>query len=376
MTIGVGFPRYQLSVYDNYTGDRLMVLGLNASYNMRYDMRLNDVGKFGLTLPYSDAMYTLFAKDNFIDVERESPDGTMIVENTYLVRDRERFEAQDDERLFIGGLDLNHLLDRRIIDPEDDSAFPNNGGFSTKAGNAGDVIREYIREQAGDMASEGRLMPRLTVGVPSVAGEGVGANLRYENLLDELQKLAKSGGVDFQIVHTGNGDLTCNIGSVGTDRSMDTNPLAPYTILSPVRGNIANPKLIEDATKEINFAYALGDGASANRTVLKLGTIAQFDSAYNRIEKKMDARQTDKGNAFALYTETLKFLIDKQATKAFEFDYLQGSPGFIYRADWYFGDVLTAQYGMFIESLRVTQLEFSLDANGEEIQVTVETYNA
>lgn len=352
-----------------------MVIGLNQSYNMRYDMRLNDVGKFGLTLPYSDAMYELFAKDHFIDVERESPSGTMLVENTYLVRDRERFEAEDDERLFIGGLDLNHLLDRRIVDPDDDSAFPNNGGFSTKAGNAGDVIREYIREQCGDMASEGRLMPRLTVGVPSVAGEGVGANLRYENLLDELQKLAKSGRVDFQVVHVGDGDLLCNIGRVGTDRSIESNPLAPYTVLSPQRGNIANPKSIEDATKEVNFAYALGDGASSNRTVLKLGTLALFDSAYNRIERKMDARQTDKGNAFALYTETLKFLIEKSAEKKLEFDYLQGSPGFIYGSDWFFGDTITAQYGMFTETLRITQLEFSLDSDGESLEVTTERYN-
>lgn len=367
----MSLPRYQVSVYDEVSGDRLGLFSLVEGYSLRYEIRLNDVGVMALTLPYTLANWQLFTKDRFIDIMRERPDGSLVVEATYFARSRERFADEQRERMVVGGLHVNHLLERRFIDPEDDSVQPN-GGYATKAGEAGGVIRAYIREQAGDLASSARGFPKFTVPIETDVGTGVGANLRYFNLLLEMQKLANIGGVDFEITHTGGGNLLCTVGVLGTDRTVTTNRVPPFTILTPKRGNLADPKLVIDSSDEKTFFYALGDGARADRLIVKYTTLRVGDTPYNRIEQKVDARVNNKKNAaFQMLMAAVKVANDSVEERKLKVDFLSDAPGLRYREDWFFGDKVTVQWGDFDEDMRISVLTFTLTSTGEELEVEI-----
>src|SRR5688572_10089559 len=156
---------YQVNVLDRITGAPLIVLDPTAFYTMRYNRELNGVGKLVITLPATDMLVELFDTrnylDNFIEVFRTDPaNGELALEEVYMLRLNHLFREGNEERLVIGALSLNHLLMRRIVDPEDDPLSVD--GYSSKEGPADSVMREYVIEQCGTSASVDRRYPNFT----------------------------------------------------------------------------------------------------------------------------------------------------------------------------------------------------------------------
>lgn len=205
----MALAQYQFSLYDIRTGDLLMVYDSQSVYEVRYSRALNGIGVFAFTLPSSNGLDALFAKDNLIEVQRTSPvTGKLIVEDTYLVRITDRLYEDDYEFYIVGGKSLNDLIARRIVDPNDDPAQA--GGYSTKAGAADSVMRAYALEQLGSSASVDRQIPNLTINSVPGVGQAVGQRLRHENLLDVFQGIADRADVDFNIRRvTGNNLELC-----------------------------------------------------------------------------------------------------------------------------------------------------------------------
>lgn len=360
-------PDYQLQVTDPTTGDILLIIPLTTSYNLRYSLSLNDVGVFALSVDDTPTFREVFYKDSIVDVYRSDYAGVLQLEGTYLVRVLDKRLVDNARRLIIGGLCLNHLIDRRIVDPDDDSIAPQSG-YSTKAGLAGNVISDYIREQAGQSASSDRQTLRLTVPAPNALGVGTGANLRYESLLDEMAKLAVVGLVDFRVLHLGNADFTCVVGLLGRDRRIPNTGVPPYTIINPNLGNVSEMSLVRDSRKEKTFIYSLGEGEGTGRYLLKISSPALNDSPYNRVEYKEDSSNE---SPYQQYLSALKSLDQNREQIELEFSIDPSSYGMVYRRDIGFADQLTVQWDDVEQSAKVSELDITVEGAEETISLTV-----
>lgn len=249
---------YQLTVRNPADGTVRIVLDGTAFDDCRYSRALNDVGVFAMTLPSDPDWPAIFTVDALIDVERTSPlTGYLQTEETYLARLSHRFREGDQERYVVGGLSLNHLLARRVVDPDDDPAAA--GGFSTKAGPADDILHDYADEQCANPINSLRAFPNFSVAASTSVGAAAGRRLRYELLLEVFQDVANQSNVDFIITRLIDNVLRLTIAPIGADRTRTRNyPFAPFVELTPQRGNLGEPSLLFDRKREQNYVYALG----------------------------------------------------------------------------------------------------------------------
>lgn len=371
----MSLPDYQITVIDPVTGQTITVYDGSALYEMRYNRPLNDIGAIAITLPVQDnglRLRGIFTLDTLVEVARTSPvTGKLQVEETFLTRLTHRFRENNEQRFVVGGLSLNHLLSRRLIDPDDDPLAA--GGFSTKAGPADEVMRAYAREQCGDLASSDRQFPNFSVGSVLSVGTGVGKRLRYENLFEIFQELSRSGGVDFVVKRVIGNTLRLTVAPIGSDKSTSTNyPFAPSVMFNPDRGNLANPSLVMDRKKEGNVCYALGQGQGEFRIVAKVTGTGMGDSPYNRLEFAEDVRIAERGQADQLLTAAREALKERQPQREFTFDTSSQAPGNVYRQDWDIGDVVTAAWDEEQINLRIRDVELNISDSGEDINVVME----
>jgi len=370
----MSLPNYQVEVISPLTGDIIHIFDSQALFDLHYDRALDGIGALAMTLPATNAYAAMFPTDTFIEVRRTSPiTGMLILEDTYLSRLTHRFREGNDERLVIGAVSLNHLIGRRVIDPA--GLGSSAGGFSTKAGTADEVMREFAREQMADLATTGRDFPNFTVGLTPGTGKPVGKRARYENLLDVFQDLAIQGQTDFLISRISANNLRLAIQPIGLDRTKGTNyPFAEFTQFDPDRGNLSAPSLMVDAKKELNFCYALGQGQGDTRIVASVAGDNVSASPYNRIEFTADVRQSDRSDSLYLLTGARKAITDNQVVQEFTFEPITGVSGTIYRKDFDLGDKITARWGDISVDLRVTNVEINIGADGEDLSIKLEPY--
>lgn len=356
------------------TGNVIKVFDAQIFYQVRYSRVYNGIGAIAITLPVGNVPAAAFdLTDMFIEVQRTSPiTGQLIIEETYLARSWRRYRQGSDERYTLGGLSLNHLLARRVVDPADDPISA--GGYVTRAGAADVVLYEYANTQIGTLASAPRQMPGLTV--PGVLGVAppVGLRLQYENLFQVFQQTCQQAGIDFQISRTSGINMELNIGYLTVDRTQDANyPTQPFVLLTPERGNLSNPSFSRDRTDEKNFVYMQGKGQGADRyTIQWQDSTTTSASPFNRIEYAADARNVEKGDSLGILTEAIDALKETQQIIKFEFDPQGTEPGNIYRQNWDVGDLITATWGANTADLRILSVEINLSEAGENIAITTQ----
>lgn len=371
-TIDTSLPTYQIEVYSPVTGALLRVIDPADFFEISYTRKLNDVGSIAFTLPYTAEFESLFQLDYLVDVHRENPDtGLLNKDETYFVRYIERFRQGADERLVIGGFSVMHLLDRRLIDPDDD---PNAAaGFSAKTGAADVVMRSYALEQLGTSASVNRQAPDFEVFPVAGVGDPVFIKKGYDRLLKVLQELGDAGNMDFHCDRIAGRIIRLTIERIGQDKRKSANyPGSEWVGLDPDRGNLQSPSLILDRKKEKNTVYGLGEGDGANRRIVKLTSAAVSDSPFNRIEFVKDAKNSEQADNADLQTEARAALRENAVKTKLEFTVGGAIPGNTYKRDWDLGDKVTVEWGLVSRDVRITEVDISLDDNGEGIAVTVE----
>lgn len=370
----MSLPNYQIVVLDT-SGSVRRIYDTATFYELTYSRVYNGVGRFAVTFPANAVPDDTFTLDCFVEIYRESPATSELTrEQTYLTRVLHRYREDDVDKFTAGGVSLEHLLARRIIDPSDDPAAAG-GGYSTKAGPADAVIREYVREQAGPLSSAARRIPNFDVVPVAGIGEGVGDRLRFENLLDVVQKLATRAEIGFVVERISGNQLEMRVGLLTTDRRVDTNyPFTASTLFDPKRGNLRDPSLRIDAIDQKNYLYLQGQGQGSNRIVLQFPGNGLIDSPYNRLEFVSDARNIEKGSASGLITQGAALLQENLPKTEFDFEIDGTTPGATYRLDFDVGDLVTGQWDEFTEDLRITSVEIALNAGGESLTISTEKY--
>lgn len=369
-------PSYQVVCLDPATGLVVSLLDSQTFDEMRYSRVYNGIGAIAITMPFEAVVPLMFDRvDLFIDVQRTSPTtGELITEETYLARRFQRYRDQNNrERYTIGGVSLNHLIARRIVDPDDDPLEA--GGYSTKDGAADAVLYEYCSQQMGGAGvTTSRAFPGLNVAGVLGTFPAVGQRLRYDNLLQICQDLCKPIQMDFQIVRTSGILMQMNIGQLTVNRTYTANfPLNPVVLLTPQRGNLTAPSLTRDYTDEQNVVYMQGKGQGADRAVIKYPDGAAISSSpFNRIEFAADSRNTEKGDTLGLVTDAAAALKEKQKLTSFEFQSEGTEPGNQYRNDWDVGDRVSVQWEDALFDVRITSVDVRISAAGEQLNVTTE----
>ncbi|MBA3867788.1 MAG: hypothetical protein H0X30_01390 [Anaerolineae bacterium] len=364
-------PNYQITVYSPLDGSAKAVFDGASFDDVKYSKILNDVGLFAATMPYSDQLASIFTLDSLIEVQRTSPlTGRLQTEDVYFCRLTHHFREGNEEKFVVGGLSLNHLLARRLVDPADDPLAA--AGYSTKAGPADDILHDYANEQCGVSASAARQFPNFSVAPSSSVGASAGRRLRYENLLDIFQNVANQSNVDFTTSRITGNTLRLVIAPIGTDKTRSRNyPFAPFVELNPLRGNLSDPSLLFDRKQEQNYVYALAQGPGESRIVTRLSSDSISDSPYNRIEFTTDIRSAERGDNTTILTSARAALYDKQPHKEFTFRPSGTEAGGTYRIDYDIGDLVTCTFGNDSFDLRIRGVEITLSPNNEEISVTV-----
>lgn len=371
-------PRYEVFLISCIDGTVQAVFDGSSFWDLKYSRVLNGVGRIAMTIPGNNQYRSLFGLDYFIEVYRTDPASTiqaLIKEDTYLVRLTHRYREENDERFVVGGVSLNHLMQRRIVDPS--NAMGGGGGYSTKAGAADTVIRAYCDEQMVTTFDPLRAFPGLSIAVVAGTGFPVGARLRFENLLEQMQNLAYRGGTDFIITRTTSNNLLLTIAPIGADKTKTTNyPWNAWVGLNPPRGNLQRPSFSIDRTDEQNVVYALGEGQDVNRTLLVQPGLTVTDSPYNRIEFTSDVRNIVKGDPTGMLTGARVALQAQLPKFDFSFEPTGLEPGNVYRLDWDIGDRVTAYWDDLNQDLRMTEVEISVSGeSGESIKITSTRYD-
>lgn len=363
---------YQITIFNGATGATLAVFG-GDQVLLRYSRTLNDVGSLSLSLPIFAGYRTIFGLDYFIEVARTSPvTGLFTVEETYLCREVNTFRSGNEETLVVGALSLNHLIARRLIYPPDDPAQA--GGYSTKAGRAEVVMREYLRQQMGDLASAARQTPGLTIPPGVGNGNSVGDRLRLDNLLTKMQDFAHRSFVDFRIRRLYDNVLQLDIMPIGSDRTRQSNELygRPFVYFSTKRGNLNEPSLDIDRREEATFCFVEGQGQGANRLLYQVRGDTVFDSPFNRIEFTADASNAKDNDPTTIYGIGQDALRDKRYNPTLTFAPTGEDQGAVYGQDYAIGDTVTVEWDGFEQNLRVTSAEVTLAEQDESITITVE----
>lgn len=374
------YSAHEILIISPTTGGVLKILSPSQVDEFKYSRVINDVGVFAMVFrgrEQVEEVYSLFTTDTLVEVYRDDQTQSlshMVKENTYLTRKRERYIDDDGIDMFIvGGVDLNDFLNRRIVDPNDDSVQPN-GGYATKSGAADTVLRDYIREQAGELASSLRITPGLDVPAVPGIGTAIGKRLRHDILLEVVRDVANSTNIDFSISRITDLSFEVFIGQLGTDRTYNTNKTSRrYVVFSPNRGNLLNPRYSIDETEEVTYLYVLGPGQGTNRTQLELSNNARVNaSPYNRIERVKDARDTQPGQAVQLLTEGRLELIDQAVKIEFNANISAQLGGTKYRIDWVLGDRVTIAWGNQRDDVRIIGIEITLTGTGEQLVIKIE----
>jgi hypothetical protein len=284
---------------------------------------------------------------------------------------------EGEEWIVIGGMSLNHLLTRRIIDPDDDPLVA--GGYTTKAGLADQVIAQYVDEQLGPSASVARQIPNLTIKPPLNVGKPLGARLQHEKLWNEVKRMAIQGGVDIYSERTTGSSMQFAVEPIGQDKSYTTNfPGSAWVGFSLKRGNTESYEYKLDRSEDLNFAYALGPGNVGDRIILKVPGQGVTDSPFNRTEFIQDARSIEKGDTLGLLSEAQGALAEKRYLEEYSFNPIIGAPGSEYHLDWNLGDKVSAILDSDIVvqeiiDLRIVEIEINVNEGEETINVTATT---
>jgi hypothetical protein len=360
----------------NYEGELIKEFSSQEWLSLKYDRVLNDVSTFACVFPQkevdwlTDNLLLPNALDYFIDIYRlNEVTGNREIEETYFLRLANPYEDETGRYFALGGLSLNHLLLRRIIDVEDDSRAA--GGFVTDAGAASNVIKDLIIEHLGSNAATLRQIPNLSVTSDS-SGLTAGGRWRYDSLFDVVQELATKGGIQFRAERVLANSIEFTVGTLVTDRTVTMNyPSGVYTLMKRERGNLLNPSLILDYQEQQNYIYALGSKDGDNQTVLKMSGTGVTYSPYNRIEFTQTVRKDDGSNSLYLLTGAVAGLAANLPSIELSFP-VENIIGMQYKTDWDIGDYISVEWSNYEDDLQVKSIEVQVEEDQDTMAISVE----
>lgn len=238
------------------------------------------------------------------------------------------------------------------------------GKSSFGSNKAETIMKEMVKYNATSSATtgNGRIRDGAITGV-TVQTDAAGGNTiaswscAWDNLLKSLQALAKVAGGDFNLVKTGLAawEFRFYAGQLGTDRSA-------AVVFSLERGNMKDPEITQVRSTEKTVVAVLGQGEGSARRV-RVATGANY-SASNDVEHAYDARnETDSDAAL----DARGALVAKQDEESISLNFeIVQTDGSRYGLHYFLGDLTTAIFAGYTETLKITSVEVSSTSEENE----------
>lgn len=354
--------------------------------SLEFSHEENAVGTFLAFFDGTDPRMALFTPDTIIEVWRSDKAKKIAWYQEFigLVRGSELTTSDDGFSTYkVWGADFISLLNRRVID------YFRGTPQADKTGKGETVIKEFVNENAGALATvaNGRLhdgvMPGVRIEIDRALGllpwTGFGA---YEVLLDIVQDVATATGLFFDFtVGLLNGVIDIefkvmelmgdNRTAIGVDRNTGLNPYGNAPILfSLSNGNMGNPVFTIDRTGEGNACIVLGAGEGSERDYVEVKDESSIAlSPYGRMEFTASSN-TD--STLDLTSIGAVELDDKKAKVDFNFTVLQTDSS-QYAKDYWFGDIVTAEYNGLKYDYRISSVKISISSNSASDKITIKT---
>jgi hypothetical protein len=313
---------------------------------------------------------TSIGVDYMVEFWRSAAQGAMQLESVFFVREIIYEEdVKGNDLIILAGPDGNDLLTRRIV------AYAAGSSLSDKTDNADDMMKEIVTENLGSDASIDRTLTNLNF---TVAGDvsdapSVTKGFAWRNVLQVLQDItymSAENGTDLYFDVVPIVISSSEIGfefrtytdQPGQDRTYDSNN---PVVFSKEWGNLSDPILMYDYTREANYIYGGGQGEGDDRTISEQSDDARVGSSvWNRREKFADARNETTSNGVANKAEEV--LNENKPFKRFTGQLLD-TPQARYGVDWFFGDKVEVSYrGIQFQGV-AKALKIRLDKEGNEI---------
>jgi hypothetical protein len=295
---------YQIVLYDPSGNQTAVITDWQA---LTYTRTVNAPGGYTLTFGGDSmanstfpALAGLFTEDAIVQVRRRLGD---LSQPWYT--DLTAFHADDmmgrDESglLYFGsaGVGTLDLLNRRTI------AYKAGTKYVEKYGAAGEVIGEFVEENAGASATTGLgreasgVTAGLTITAPAIGSTWEGQR-HQQNLLNVIQGISVDvADVEFEMVTTAGGGSVAHafgvVARIGTDRSS----IPAAVVFSTRRGNMAAPDYSNARRESRNRVFVLGPGEKADRYVITVdNSAAQAGSPWALREVAREATQESTGD--------------------------------------------------------------------------------
>lgn len=258
------------------------------------------------------------------------------------------------------GLSDDYLLQQPALP---DPGFPDapTVPYNVITGAASSVMRAFVRNNIGDLATVARQTANLTIQADPVLGgslTGRGGGQPLVALLRELAATEIAGGLGFSVIQTSiTGTRTFRIYQP-QDRSDDVK-------FGLELGTVSDFEDTKSAPEATYYYVMLGDGLGADGRTIIAGGDADAIAQWGRIERLHDAREiTDTGEGEQKLAELLAGAISTRRTVVTPFEV----PSQQFVDDWFLGDLVTFEVDTgaggvetFVDLIREVRIDLTTD---------------
>lgn len=330
------------------TDDGIQIATITSAERWELIRTLNEVGWFEVVVD-GNLDPRILGLDRVVEFWHRPPGGDETLDGVGFMRFWEWFDQDGVTKVIFGGPGPNELLKRRIV-----AYRPDTSQTTKEDVPADDMMKEVVRENLGPNAGwdwyeeSTRNNPAAHWSVAD--DEGLAADIRmsfpWRNVFDVLKEMANMARdrhtpVYFECDYVGPSEFMFKIwiDRRGTDRSITGN-LNPM-LFSVEKGNLEDPRLRLDWTKEINYVLAGGGDKKGRRDIdPENDTEREWLTIWNRREGWVDAREEINR---ALYYRSAAAREAGRPKLSFSAKIID-SPGTRYGKDWFLGDFVTARY--------------------------------
>ena len=284
------------------------------------------------------------------------------------IRKIERSTKRGEDTFIITALGLNSLLDRRInayyADTTDYTLFEN-ATIET-------VMKTLVSNNLTDASAttgNGRLLfggmfgvsvaPDLSRGYTQVAWTNP-----YKPLLKDMQELAITYEIDFDITKTGSDTFSFDV--YYPQRGTDRKELVTFSLEN---GNMTDPVYSYSVIDERNVGIAAGAGEKSGRqTAFAYGPTAQDVDTYSKFSEVFVDARSNQGLSTVLEDAIRNKLLETVPQEDFSFTTLQ-TPSCYYGNHYFLGDIVTSQYNNKTFIQKIEQVEVNVAQKQTQLEI-------
>lgn len=297
--------------------DGLVIDSFGEFLGLNFTLRTSGLGTYSLDLSGFDGRISLITDDAIMRVWMTDPAFGIPWTNVFSGIHKTFVDTVAESGRLIWqsyGPSCDELLDKEIV------AYPAGSSQANKSGPASTVMYAYVRENIGDLATEGNgrdydgVNPVILAADTAVGPTWTGSRAR-KRLLDVLTGIyhdsqEQGDQVDFRVNYVGGYQFEFEAGKLGVDRTVDgldnghARGEAPI-ILSTRYGNVRSLVRSRSRYNEANLAIALGQGTEATRAfqvarstaAIAISPIAQRVTTVNAVNETTAAGLLAAANA-------------------------------------------------------------------------------